>query len=95
MIKGNLLTALMVGAVLATGSLNPESQVDKIEYVGSELWTRAFDLEVREGYAYCSFLNGLGVLDVTDKANPRLVSKLFLGGGFGIDVVAQSRSPRE
>lgn len=87
MIKGSLLTALVVGAVLASGSLNSGSQVDEIQYVGSELWTRAFDLEVRDGYAFCSFLNGFGVLDVTDKANPRLVSKLFLGGGFGIDVV--------
>jgi hypothetical protein len=86
MIKGSFLTALVVGAVIASGSLYSGSQVDEIQYVGSGLWTRAFDLTVKDGYAYCSFLNGLGVLDVTDKANPRLVSKLFLGGGFGIDV---------
>ena len=86
MIKGSFLTALVVGAALASGSLFSGSQVNEIQYVDSELWTRAFDMTVREGYAYCSFLNGLGILDVTDKANPRLVSKLFLGGGFGIDV---------
>jgi hypothetical protein len=86
MIKGSLLTALMVGTVLASGSSFSGSQVHEIQYVNSELWTRAFDVTVREEYAYCAFLNGLGVLDITDKANPRLVSKLFLGGGFGIDI---------
>ncbi len=86
MIKGSLLTALVVGAALASGSMFSGSQVDEIQYVDSELWTRAFDVTVKDGYAYCSFLNGLGVLDVTDEANPRLVSKLFIGGGFGIDV---------
>ncbi len=86
MIKGSFLTALVVGAVLACGSLNSGSQIDEIQYVDSGLWTRAFDVKVSDGYAYVSFLNGLGVLDVTDKANPRLVSKLFIGGGFGIDV---------
>ena len=59
---------------------------DKIEYVNSAVWTRAYDIEIQENYAFCSFQNGLGVLDITNKAEPRLLSKLFLGGGFGIEV---------
>jgi hypothetical protein len=33
-----------------------------------------------------SFLNGLGIIDVTDESNPQMVSKVYLGGGFGLDL---------
>jgi hypothetical protein len=65
-------------------------QEHELEYVGSALWTRAFDGEVRGGCLYVSFLNGLGIFDVSDEDEPRMVSKLFLGGGFGIEVEGQT-----
>jgi hypothetical protein len=80
--------ALVIAAAFLFSSCLAEAQSNELEYVNGAVWTRAHDIEVREGYAYCSFLNGLGVLDVTDKSSPRLVSKLFLGGGFGIEVSA-------
>ncbi len=59
---------------------------DELEFVSSAVWTRAYDAEVQGGYAYCSFLNGLVILDVTDSENPQKVSQLYLGGGAGIAV---------
>ena len=73
----------MTAALLVCSTFQGCSQSDGLEYVNSAVWTRAYDAEIQDGYAYCSFLNGLGILDVTSKDNPQLVSQLFLGGGFG------------
>ena len=68
-------TLLAVGSVAVLGSYSwPQSH--ELEYVNSVLWTRAFEAEVRDGYLYVSFLNGLGILDVTDESNPQMVSKV-------------------
>jgi hypothetical protein len=59
---------------------------DDLEYVDSLLWSKAYDIEVAGDYAYCSFLNGLLVLDISDKRDPVSISRLYLGGGFGINL---------
>ena len=77
---------LLIAVAFLSLTLHGCSRSDSIEYVNSAVWTRAYDIEVHDGYAFCSFLNGLGIIDITNKAEPQLLSQLFLGGGFGIDV---------
>ena len=74
----------LVAMALANASCAPPP--GELEFVSSTLWTRAYDVEVRDDYAYCSFLNGLVILDVSKSDDPQMVSQLFLGGGFGLDV---------
>ncbi len=58
-----------------------------VEYVGSTLWTGVIDVEVVGNYAYCAFVNGLVILDISDPAAPVFVSQYFLQGyGKAIDV---------
>jgi hypothetical protein len=75
---------LLVAVGFASVSCAPPTE--ELEFVSSVLWTRAYDVEIRDDYAYCSFLNGLVILDVSESDDPRMVSQLFLGGGFGLDV---------
>ncbi|MGD2294371.1 MAG: hypothetical protein PVF22_00870, partial [Candidatus Aminicenantes bacterium] len=42
-------------------------QYSDMEYVSSMLWSKAFDVKIDGDLAYCAFLNGLVVLDVSDK----------------------------
>jgi hypothetical protein len=56
----------------------------ELEYVSSILWTQLHDIEINGNYVYCAFLNGLMILDVSNKRKPIQVSQLFLGGGFGL-----------
>ena len=39
----------------------------ELEYVSSILWTQLHDVEIEGDYAYCAFLNGLMILDVSNK----------------------------
>ncbi len=62
----------------------PDSNV---EYVSSTLWTGARDVCVVDDYAYCAFVNGLVILDLSDPDHPRLVSRVYLQSeGWGIFV---------
>ncbi|MBP1661457.1 MAG: repeat-containing protein [Candidatus Aminicenantes bacterium] len=53
-------------------------------FLGSSLWTKAHDVEVRGGLAYCAFLDGLQILDLSDPRDPEALSTLHLGGGFAV-----------
>jgi len=57
-----------------------------IKYVDSAFWTRLSDIRIKKNLAYCAFGNGLIILDVTKRESPKLVSKLYLGGGKGIEL---------
>ena len=81
-----ILLALVAMALASTSCAPPPGE---FEFVSSTLWTRAYDVEVRDDYAYCSFLNGLVIFDVSKSGNPQMVSQLLLGGGFGLDVVGE------
>lgn len=91
-IRGRSLIAIMnvwpVKAVLLTLLLGVHSaRSEHIEYVNSTLWAGVPDVEVVDDYAYCSFHNGLIILDVSDPSDMQFVSKVFCPGrGEGIDV---------
>ncbi len=44
-------------------------------FLSSILWTDANDVVVDGDYAYCAFRNGLVIYDVSDPANPHIVTK--------------------
>ena len=70
--------------VLFTGGTLSAQNVD---YVGSILWNGVSDVKVVGNYAYCAFVNGLVILDVSNPAAPVFVSRLYCQGtGEGIDV---------
>jgi hypothetical protein len=61
-----------------------------IEYVGSTAWSIANDIDVIENYAYCAFVNGLEIIDVSNPISPAVISRLFLDGqGQQIQVAGQ------
>lgn len=58
-----------------------------VTYVSSILWTGVNDVQVVGDYAYCAFVNGFVILDVSDPTNPVFLSKVYLqGAGNGIFV---------
>ena len=79
-----LLSAALI-IMLAGSGLGKPSQDSGIEYVSSLLWSKAYDAKIVGEHAFCAFLNGLVILDVSDKRKPAFVSSLYLGGGFAID----------
>jgi hypothetical protein len=81
-----LAIALMMVSAWSVGT--PETTpVDKpLTYVNSLFWSNLYDVAVAGNYAYCSFRNGLMILDVSQKEKPEEVSRLYLGGGSGIDL---------
>jgi hypothetical protein len=82
----SVLAGALVTAALGCGVLAAATDVPKLTYVGSALWTKAHDIKFQDKLAYCAFGNGLIILDLTDVKNPARLSQLYLGGGFGIDV---------
>lgn len=58
-----------------------------IEYVSSTLWSDVGDVKISGNYAYCAFVNGLVVLDISDPTEPVIYSqKLLPSYGGEIDV---------
>lgn len=61
-----------------------KAQEAGLDYVGSALWSKAYDIRVQGNLAYASFLNGLLILDFSDRKKPVALSQLYLAGGFGL-----------
>jgi hypothetical protein len=77
-----ILTALLLVSV---GGPAFGAQPDgRLTFAGSCLWTKAHDVEIRGKLAYCAFLDGLMILDLSDPRNPETLSALHLGGGFAV-----------
>jgi hypothetical protein len=75
------------GSLLALMLCASEVPAQSFEYIGSALWNDVTDVRVAGSYAYCSFHDGLGVIDISDPATPTLVSKVLCQGrGESIDV---------
>jgi hypothetical protein len=73
--------------ILALVFIVAGASAQEVEYVGSTLWTGVNDVEVVGNYAYCAFVNGLVILDISDPASPMFISQLYLQGiGYDIDV---------
>jgi len=63
------------------------AHAQNVEYVSSTLWTGIRDAEVIGNFAYCVFTSGLGILDISDPANPALIGRKQIAGmGEAIDV---------
>ncbi|UCE23097.1 MAG: hypothetical protein JSV46_08275, partial [Candidatus Aminicenantes bacterium] len=67
-----LSTALII--MLACSGFGKPSPDSGIEYVSSLLWSKAYDAKIIGDHAFCAFLNGLVILDVSDKSKPAFVS---------------------
>jgi len=76
--RGMFITGLVVTATLLSSRVHAQ---DGIEFVDSLLWSKAYDIVVGGDHAYCAFLNGLLILDISDERAPVFVSRLYLGGG--------------
>jgi len=83
-----LLLLLVAIGLLATNSCMRPSK--NLEFVGSALWSKAHDVRVSGDYAFGAFKNGLLILDISEKEEPRFVSQLYLGGGSGLDLNANT-----
>jgi hypothetical protein len=53
------------------------------EYISSILWSGVSDIAVADGYAYCSFANGLVIYDVSNVDSLELVTQMYLPGRTG------------
>jgi hypothetical protein len=82
-IIGTLIFLISIVHLISDNPLRAQS----LEYMGSTLWAGMIDVRVAGDYAYCSFVNGLMILNVTDSTAPAFVSQLHCPGrGRGIDV---------
>ena len=77
----SVLFMFLVGG-LAGGA--PEG--GELAFLGSSLWTKAHDIEIRGGLAYCAFLDGFQILDVSNPGDPETLSALHLGGGYAVSL---------
>jgi hypothetical protein len=75
-----------LAAILISGASFAVPEEKPLTYVGSTLWTKAHDVEIRDPLVYCAFLNGFRILDFSDPRKPVLLSQIYLGGGFAVDV---------
>ncbi|MCX6573392.1 MAG: hypothetical protein NTX99_05315, partial [Candidatus Aminicenantes bacterium] len=74
----------VAGLSSPAGSSGAAPDDGRLTFLGSSLWTKAHDVEVRGPLAYCAFLDGLRILDLADPKNPKTLSDLHLGGGFAV-----------
>ncbi len=73
--KYGLAVLLLIVIVIPNFALG-----ESLHYVGSTLWTGINDVEVNGSYAYCAMVNGVMIIDVTDRATPVYVSRLYING---------------
>ena len=79
--------AFLFFVVIALFILMGSALGQNVEYVASTLWTGVIDVKIVGNYAYCAFVDGLVVLNISSPASPSLVGQLYLhGSGIGIDV---------
>lgn len=70
------LTVMVASAALAG---------TQMEYAGSCLWTQVNDVKIEDNLAYCAYVNGLQIVDISDPTEPILVSLVYHnGGGQGV-----------
>ena len=63
-------------------SLSASFQLDSsLEYLSSGLWTGIQDIWAEGNYAYCAFINGLMIFDVSESSLPTVMSQLYFPGG--------------
>lgn len=80
-----LLSALLVLFVCAQLATAQE-----LEYLTSAYWAQAYGVKVVGNYAYCAYLNGLVILDVSTPDRPALVGRVYCAGnGCDVDVCGQ------
>jgi len=74
-------------ALLLLSALVHPTTAQDLEYVTSAYWARANGVKVVDHLAYCAYLNGLVILDVSKPEAPALVSRLYCeGNGWDVDV---------
>jgi hypothetical protein len=101
-----ILTAILLIFVIAI----PAALAETFEYLGSTLWTGINDVAISGNYAYCAYYMGFVVLDISDRTNPVLISKIPIGNvnrvklhndyafaaGYGMDLkIIDISNPRQ
>src|SRR5512147_927590 len=80
--RGTILPVVMALSIAALAAGVPEQ--GRLAFLGSSLWTKAHDVEVRGDRAYCAFLDGLMILDLSNPRDPETLSQLHIGGGYAL-----------
>jgi hypothetical protein len=61
-----------------------------LDYLTSAYWAQAYGVKVVAQYAYCAYLNGLVILDVSKPSAPAFVGRVYCAGeGWDVDVWGQ------
>ncbi len=81
-----ILVLTFCPGVFSSGFKSSAQEMPALVLAGSSLWSKAYDIFMEGNIGYCSFLNGLVILDLTDIKKPTLISQLYLGGGYSITV---------
>ncbi len=84
--KSRLCLLPLLVIALAAGPARGLPGAGRLAFLGSSLWTKAHDIELRGDKAYCAFLDGLMILDLSDPKDPATLATLHLGGGLAVAV---------
>ena len=71
-----IIVLILIGAVTFAQNLSAQD----IDFVSSTLWARPSQVQTVGNYAYCNFVNGLMILDISNPSFPTHVSQLLLNG---------------
>jgi hypothetical protein len=80
---GRILPVLILVSASAAPARGPSDE-SRLTFLGSSLWTKAHDIEIRGRIAFCAFLDGLMILDLSDPKDPETIATVHLGGGFAV-----------
>jgi len=61
--------------------LKSSAKETSLEYLSSSLWTGIQDVLVEGGYAYCAFVNGLEIINISEPTSPVREARICLSGG--------------
>ncbi len=74
---------VLLGVMACPNGAAPQN----LEYVTSALWAQAYGVTMVGPYAYCAWVNGLVILDVSNPLDPQLISRTYCqGNGLDVDV---------
>jgi hypothetical protein len=81
------LPVIALSVCVTLGTHSNSARAEELQYLGSSFWAGAQGVAVVDSFAFCAFLNGLLILDISDPQHPLEAGRVYCpGDGYAVDV---------
>lgn len=77
-----ILAGIIFSAICFSFVITQSTLALEVDYESSTLWNNIYDVDVDGNYAYCLFLSGLGIIDVSNPTSPVWASQYYISNDY-------------